>query len=91
MFDDILHSKRGFLSNVNIIFKKWKIFIFSKGFFALVKDMKIFHLFILYKVDKENLFKNIPHSKNDLLGNKNINFKKSKTLCFSKGVSEWFG
>ena len=31
MFDDILHSKRGFSININVIFKKSKNFIFSKG------------------------------------------------------------
>ena len=65
--------------------------MFSKGFLVWVKNMKIFHLFILCKVDKENLFKNIPHSKKDLLGNQKTLILKSQKLCFSKGVRQWFG
>ena len=86
VFDDILHSKRGFLSNINISFKKSKNFMFSKGFLVWVKNMNIFHLFILCKVDKENLFKNIPHSKKDLLGNqKTLILKSRKIVLFQRG------
>ena len=86
VFDDILHSKRGFLSNINISFKRSKNFMFSKGFLVWVKNMKIFHLFILCKVDKENLFKNIPHSKKDLLGNqKTLILKSRKIVLFQRG------
>ena len=86
VFDDILHSKRGVLSNINIIFKKSKNFMFSKGFLDLVKNMTIFHLFILCKVDKENLFKNIPHSEKDLLGNqKTLILKCRKIVLFQRG------
>ena len=49
--------------------------MFSKGFY-----------FILCKVDKENLFKNIPHSKKDLLGNqKTLILKSRKIVLFQRG------
>ena len=38
------------------------------------------------KVDKENLFKNIPHSKKDLLGNqKTLILKSRKLVLFQRG------
>ena len=62
--------------------------MFSKGFLVWVKNMKIFHLFILCKVDKENLFKNIPHSKKDLLGNqKTLILISRKIVLFQRVVN----
>ena len=56
----------------------------------MVKKLKIFHGFIFRKIDKENVFDEILHRKKAFLDIKKINFKNSKKLHFSKGVSPWF-
>ena len=54
------------------------------------QKLKIFHGFIFRKIDKENVFDEILHRKKAFLDIKKINFKNSKKLHFSKGVSPWF-
>ena len=44
---------------------------------VLVKNVTIFHLFILGKIGQENVLDDIFHSKKSFLDNKNINFIKS--------------
>ena len=66
-------------------------FQFQRGWYIiLVKKLKIFHGFIFRKIDKENVFDEILHRKKAFLDIKKINFKNSKKLHFSKGVSPWF-
>ena len=52
--------------------------------------MAIFRLFFLGNIGMENVFNDILERKNDFLGYKNEQFKKSKNWHFSKGVNPWF-
>ena len=51
-----------------------------------VKKWQFFHLFILGKIDQENVFYDILNRQNALLDYKNIKLKRSKNWYFSKGV-----
>ena len=72
MFDDILQRKKLFLGNKNINFQRLK-----KGFF-----LENFHLFILHKISKENVFENILNRIKDLFDTKNIVFKRQTIIAF---------
>ena len=58
----------------------------------MVLDQKwlFFEIFFLGNMGQENVFDDILEGKNDFLGNKNRNFKRSKNSQFSKGVNPWF-
>ena len=56
---------------------------------VLFKSFKLFRRFILGKIAKENVFDNILNRKKKGFSDKIIDFKKSKKLVFSKGVSPW--
>ena len=58
---------------------------------VLVEKWPFFQLFFLGNIGKENDFHDILERKNEFLGYKNKNFKKSKNWHFSKGVNPWFG
>ena len=57
---------------------------------VLVKNYQFFHLFILGKKCRKNVFYGILERKNALLDYKNRKFKKSKNWDFSNGVSPRF-
>ena len=57
---------------------------------VLVKNCQLFHLFILGKIDQENVFHDILARKNAFPDYKNKNLKKVVKLGFFKGVSPWF-
>ena len=56
----------------------------------LVKKLKIFHLFLLRKIVKENMFNDILERKASFCRLKNREFKQSKTCDFSENVSPLF-
>ena len=56
---------------------------------VLVKNFKIFHLFIFGKIREENVFDNILKRKKAFLDYKKQKVKKVKFWDFSKGVSPW--
>ena len=56
---------------------------------GLVKNWKIFHLFISGKIREENVFDNILERKKAILDYKKQKVKKVKNWDFSKGVSPW--
>ena len=58
---------------------------------VLVKNLKIFHLFIFGKISQQNVFDDILERKKAFLNSKIRKLKKSKNCDFSKGVSLWFG
>ena len=57
---------------------------------VLVQKWPFFLLFFLGNNGQENVFYDIVERKNDFLGYKNKQFKKSKNWHFSKGVNPWF-
>ena len=57
---------------------------------GLVKNLKIFHLFIFGKIREENVFDDILEKKKAFLDYKKQKVKKVKNWDFSKGVSPWF-
>ena len=57
---------------------------------VLVKNLKIFHLFIFGKIREENVFDDIVEKKKAFLDYKKQKVKKVKNWDFSKGVSPWF-
>ena len=57
---------------------------------VLVKNWKIFHLFIFGKIREENVFDDILEKKKAILDYKKEKVKKVKNWDFSKGVSPWF-
>ena len=57
---------------------------------VLVKNLKIFHLFIFGKISWQNVFDDILERKKGFLDSKMRKLKKSKNHDFSKGVSPWF-
>ena len=57
---------------------------------VLVKELKIFHLFLLGKNWQKNLFSDILVRKNAFLDCKIKMAKMAKNWHFSKGVSPWF-
>ena len=58
---------------------------------GLVKNLKIFHLFIFGKIREENVFDDILYIKRKaFLDYKKLKVKKVKNWDFSKGVSPWF-
>ena len=68
MFDKILDSKKCFLDNKNINFKKSKNCIVLKGLvYGFGQNFEnLYCLFTLFKIDKENVFDNIHHRKKKL-------------------------
>ena len=57
---------------------------------VLIKNLKIFHLFIFGKIREENVFNNILERKKAVLDYKKEKDKKVKNCDFFKGVSPWF-
>ena len=53
---------------------------------VLVKNLKIFLLFILAKIGMEKVFDDIFHSKKGFLENIDFDFKKSKNCVFPKDL-----
>ena len=58
---------------------------------VLVKNLKIFHLFIFGKISQQKVFDDILERRKVFLDSKIRKLKKSKDHDFSKGVSPWFG
>ena len=57
---------------------------------VLVKNLKIFHLFIFGKISQQNVFDDILERKKIFLDYKKQKVKKVKNMEFFKGVSPWF-
>ena len=57
---------------------------------VLVKNLKIFHLFIFGQISYHNAFDDILERKKAFLDYKKHKVKKLKNWDFSKGVSSWF-
>ena len=57
---------------------------------VLIKNLKIFHLFIFGKIRDENIFDDILAWKKAFLDYKKKKVKTVKNWDFSKGVSPWF-
>ena len=57
---------------------------------VLVKNLKIFHLFIFGKMPEENVFDDILEIKKVFVTIKKQKVKTVKNWDFSKGVSPWF-
>ena len=57
---------------------------------VLVKNLKIFYLFIFGKIREENVFDDILERKKAFLDYKKEKVKKVKNWDFSKGDSPWF-
>ena len=57
---------------------------------VLIKNLKIFHLFIFGKMREENVFDDILERKKAFLDYKKQKVKTVKNWDFSKGVSPWF-
>ena len=93
MFDDILEMKKAFLAYKNRKLKKSKTGIFQIKLpwsMVLIKNLKIFHLFIFGKIREESVFDDILERKKAFLDYKKEKVKKVKNWDFSKGVSPWF-
>ena len=72
----------------NTKLKQSKIGTFPKGSMVLVKNLKIFHIFIFDKISQQNVFDDILERKKAFLDYKKV--KKVKNWDFYKGVSPWF-
>ena len=57
---------------------------------VLIKNMKMFNLFIFGKIREENVFDHILERKKAFLDYKKQKVKKVENWDFSKGVSPWF-
>ena len=57
---------------------------------VLIKNLKIFHLFIFGKIREENVFDDILERKKAFLDYKKQKVKKVQNWDFSKGVGPWF-
>ena len=57
---------------------------------VLVKNLKIFHLFIFGKISQQNVFDDILERKKTFLDYKKQKVKKVKKWDFYKGVGPWF-
>ena len=57
---------------------------------GLVKNLKIFHLYIFGKITEENVFDDILEKKTAFLDYKKQKVKRVENWDFSKGVSPWF-
>ena len=57
---------------------------------VLIKNLKIFHLFIFGKIREENVFDDILERKKAFLDYKKEKVKKVENRDFSKGDSPWF-
>ena len=57
---------------------------------VLVKNLKIFHLFIIGKISQQNVFDDILERKKAFLDYKKQKVKIVKNWDFFKGVSPWF-
>ena len=57
---------------------------------VLVKNVKLFPVFILVKIGQENVLDDILEWIKTFLDYENTKLKKSKNWDFSKGVSQWF-
>ena len=91
VFCDILEQKNAFLGYKNKKFKTPKIDIFPKGLtHGFGPKIAIFPTFFFGNIGQENVFYDIFERKNDFLGYKNKEFKKSKNRHFSKGVNPGF-
>ena len=56
----------------------------------MVQKWPFFQPFFSGNIGQENVFYDILKQKNDFLGYKKNNFKKSKNYHFFKGVNPWF-
>ena len=92
VFDDILERKKAFLYYKKHKVKKVENQNFSKGVspWFLIKNLKFFHLFIIVKISKQNVFDDILERKKAFLYYKKHKVKKVENQNFSKGVSPWF-
>ena len=64
VFDNILERKKLFYTIKNKRLKSPKIGIFQGGYsMVLVKNLKIFHLFIIGKISQQNVFDDIVERK----------------------------
>ena len=92
VFYDILERKNAYLGYKNKKFKNSKYWHFSKGvnpwFWSKNENFSNFRF--LSNIGQENVFYDILKLKNDFLGYKNKNFKKSKNWHFYKGVNPCF-
>ena len=57
---------------------------------VLVKNVKLFPVFILVKIGQENVLDDILEWIKTFLDYENTKLKKSKNWDFSEGVSPWF-
>ena len=73
--------------NIDPVLVKAKLW--NNGF-DYYQNLKIFHVFILHKIGKENVFDDILERKKAFLDYKNKELKKAKNWDFFKGVSPWF-
>ena len=91
MYDNILERKKAFLDYKRQKVKKIKNCDFSKGDspWFLIKNLKIFHLFIFGKIREENVFDDILERKKAFLDYKKQKFKKVENWDFSQG-DLWF-
>ena len=64
--------------------------VFFQREMVLVKNLKIFHVFIFGKISKQNVFDDNLEGKKAFLDYKKQKVKKVKNWDFSKGVSPWF-
>ena len=91
MFSGILESKNNFLFDKKKSSKSRKINIFPKGLVHCFGQKSHFlNLFLLGNIAQENVFYDIQEQKNNFLGYKNKNSKKSNNCDFFKGVRQWF-
>ena len=92
MFYDILERKNVFLGYKNKKVKKSKNWDFSKGVnpWFWPKNCYFSSFFFLGNIGRKNMFNDILEPKNDIVRDKNKNFKQSKNGDFFKGVNPWF-
>ena len=81
-FDDILEMKKAFSTIKKQKVKTVKNWDFSM---VLIKNLKIFHLFIFGKIREENVFDHILERKKAFLDYKNQKVKKVENWDFSNG------
>ena len=58
---------------------------------VLVKNLKFFSPFVLYKIHRKKVFPDVLVRKQAFLDNKNMDFKKRETGIFPKGIVHELG
>ena len=58
---------------------------------VFMKNLKFFHLFVLYKIHRKKVFADVLVRKQAFLHNKNMDFKKRETGIFPKWIVHQFG